>query len=73
MDDAIVAFRCLKALFFFCAATKDVLGSETGARVLLRARNTDDEMMMMMIKGDKNDKNDNNEIKKQVIYLYVCY
>ena len=60
MDDAIVAFRCLKALFFFCAATKDVLGSETGARVLLRARNTDDEMMKMMIKGD-GDENENDD------------
>ena len=59
-DDAIVAFRCLKALFFFCAATKDVLGSETGARVILRARNTDDEMMMMMIKGD-DDENENDD------------
>jgi len=60
LDDAIVAFRCLKALFFFCAATKDVLGSETGARVLLRARNTDDEMMKMMIKGD-DDENENDD------------
>ena len=58
-DDAIVAFRCLKALFFFCAATKDVLGPETRARVILRARNTDDEMMMI-IKGD-DDENENDD------------
>ena len=57
MDDAIVAFRCLKALFF--CATKDVLGSETGAGVILRARNNDDEMMM--IKGDDDDDDENDD------------
>ena len=65
MDDAIVAFRCLKALFF--CATKDVLGSETGARVILRARNNDDEMIM--IKGDDNDDENDDEFGASFYYL----
>ena len=30
-------------------------------------------MVLSIVTRDKNDKNDKNEIKKQVIYLYVCY
>ena len=29
-------------------------------------------MVLSIVTHDKNDKNDKNEIKKQVIYLYVC-